>query len=38
MIIAAGLRKESRGVHYRKDFPDTDPKLAEHVSLQAIAP
>jgi L-aspartate oxidase len=38
MIIAAGLRKESRGVHYRKDFPDTDPKLNEHVSLQAVAP
>jgi L-aspartate oxidase len=38
MIIAANLRKESRGVHYRRDFPDTDPGYDEHVSLQAIAP
>jgi L-aspartate oxidase len=38
MIIAASLRKESRGVHYRRDFPDTDPNLNEHLGLQAIAP
>jgi L-aspartate oxidase len=38
MIMAAGLRKESRGVHFRKDFPDTDPKLNAHVTLQAVAP
>jgi L-aspartate oxidase len=38
MIIAASLRRESRGVHCRRDFPDTDPKLNEHVSLKAIAP
>ena len=38
MIAAAGLRSESRGVHYRRDFPETDPAMNEHISLQAIAP
>ena len=28
MIMAAGSRRESRGVHYRKDFPDADPKFS----------
>ena len=37
MITAASLRGESRGVHYRRDFPDTDPAMNEHLSLKAIA-
>ena len=28
MIESAWLRTESRGSHYRKDFPDTHPDLA----------
>jgi L-aspartate oxidase len=38
MIMAADLRRESRGVHYRRDFPDTDPQLNDRVSLRAITP
>ncbi len=36
MIISASLRRESRGVHYRRDFPETDPAMNEHLSLTAI--
>ena len=36
MITAASLRDESRGVHYRRDLPETDPAMNEHISLQAI--
>jgi L-aspartate oxidase len=38
MIAAASLRRESRGVHYRRDFPDADPAMNEHLSLKAITP
>ena len=35
MVIAALSRKESRGTHYRSDFPGTDPTQAEHIRLLA---
>jgi L-aspartate oxidase len=35
VIAAARERRESRGVHNRSDYPDTDPKQAEHISLIA---
>lgn len=34
MIESAQARKESRGVHYRSDFPDPDPELCEHVAIR----
>lgn len=33
MISAALARQESRGTHYRSDFPATDPNQAEHMSI-----
>jgi L-aspartate oxidase len=35
-IRAALARTESRGVHFRTDFPHTDPQQARHISLIAI--
>jgi len=34
MLIASALkREESRGVHFRSDFPNTNPEPAEHITL-----
>lgn len=37
MIAAAAQRAESRGVHYRADFPETDPAWQRHITLKAPA-
>jgi len=33
MIAGAQGRAESRGVHFRRDFPQTDPRQARHLNL-----
>jgi len=38
MIESAQARKESRGVHYRSDFPQTDPGSATHVVIRDQLP
>jgi len=38
MIAAAAERAESRGVHYRSDFPATDPAWRRHIPLRAGRP
>ncbi|SFH72204.1 L-aspartate oxidase [Planctomicrobium piriforme] len=36
MIESARARHESRGVHYRSDYPQTDPSLASHVTITNV--
>jgi L-aspartate oxidase len=38
MIAAADARGESRGVHYRRDFPRSDPAWNQHISLRIPSP
>ncbi len=33
MLVSAIERTESRGVHFRSDFPETNPAFAEHIQL-----
>ena len=36
MVAGALNRKESRGVHFRRDFPETDPAQAKHITIGAV--
>jgi L-aspartate oxidase len=36
MIRAAKQRRETRGVHTRRDFPNTDPQQADHISFRSV--
>ncbi len=33
MVEAALIRQESRGSHFREDFPDTSPSWEKHIQL-----
>ncbi len=37
MIAAASARRESRGTHFRQDFPKPDPAQADHIEITATA-
>jgi L-aspartate oxidase len=37
MIESATKRQESRGVHFRRDFPESDPELNDHITLSSVA-
>ncbi|MBI3865803.1 MAG: L-aspartate oxidase [Planctomycetia bacterium] len=36
MIAGALTRQESRGTHFRRDFPQSDPTQAEHIEIAAV--
>jgi L-aspartate oxidase len=36
MIASAKMREESRGVHMRRDFPETDPNWARHIAWDRL--
>ena len=38
MAISATARTESRGVHFRDDFPQTDLQQAQHIAITATMP
>ncbi len=38
MLASAQARRESRGVHYRSDFPESSPEPVEHVAVIRATP